>query len=352
MLSLRQSTGIITTFSWDFGDGNTSALKNPVHLYSTSGSYTVNFTVTGPGGSDFEAKTNYITVRDATTKIGIYKDGIWYLDLNGNGGTAASTDKGFGFGAPGWIKVTGDWNNDGKNDIGVTNGQQWYLDWNGNGALGFRDRTGHIPSDHPDGPRLSATGAGPVLRISESRTVSSGTWTGTETGFGIPGRTGHIPSDHPDGPRLSATGAGPVLRISELRTVSNGTWTGTETGHGIPGRTGHIPSESPGWTPVVGDWRGTGSSYIGVTNGQQWYLDWNGNGAWDSGTDRSYTFGVPGWTPVVGDWRGSGSSYIGVTNGQQWYLDWNGNGALGFRDGQVIYLRSTRVVISYRRLER
>ena len=66
---------------------------------------------------------------------------------------------------------------------------------------------------------------------------------------------------------------------------------------------------------------------IGVTNGQQWYLDWNGNGVYGDGTDKAYSFGAPGWTAIVGDWDATGNSYIGVTNGQQWYLDWNGNGA-------------------------
>ena len=70
----------------------------------------------------------------------------------------------------------------------------------------------------------------------------------------------------------------------------------------------------------------TASTKIGVTNAQQWYLDWNGDGAFDAGTDKAYNFGAPGWTPMVGDWNATGFSYISVTNGQQWYLDWNGNG--------------------------
>ena len=62
------------------------------------GTYTVNLSVTD-GGSAFATKTNYITVTNATTKIGFYKDGIWNLDINGNGGIA-DADKSFGFGAP------------------------------------------------------------------------------------------------------------------------------------------------------------------------------------------------------------------------------------------------------------
>jgi PKD repeat protein len=65
------STGVIATYSWNFGDGNTSILKDPSHTYYTVGSYTVNLTVTGPGGSDFENKINYITITNATTNRGI-----------------------------------------------------------------------------------------------------------------------------------------------------------------------------------------------------------------------------------------------------------------------------------------
>ncbi len=56
---------------------------------------------------------------------------------------------------------------------------------------------------------------------------------------------------------------------------------------------------------VLGDWDGNGKTKIGVTNGQQWYLDRNGNGAWDNGIDYAYSFGAPGWSPVIGKWVGT-----------------------------------------------
>jgi len=60
------STGLgITTWLWEFGDGDTSALENPTHTYSHSGTFTVVLTVTNDGGSDVETKTNYITVTTA-----------------------------------------------------------------------------------------------------------------------------------------------------------------------------------------------------------------------------------------------------------------------------------------------
>jgi len=57
------STGDITTWSWDFGDGATSTERNPAHTYTDSGIYTVSLTVTGPGGTDTEAKTDFIVTR-------------------------------------------------------------------------------------------------------------------------------------------------------------------------------------------------------------------------------------------------------------------------------------------------
>jgi PKD repeat protein len=63
-----QSTGTITAYAWDFTDDGTvdSSDKNVTVKYTTAGLYTVNLTVTGPGGSDSEVKTNYINVTAPT----------------------------------------------------------------------------------------------------------------------------------------------------------------------------------------------------------------------------------------------------------------------------------------------
>ena len=62
-----ESTGDITSWSWDFGDGGTSTAQNPSHTYNSGGTYTVALTVTGSGGSDTDTKTDYITVSVAPT---------------------------------------------------------------------------------------------------------------------------------------------------------------------------------------------------------------------------------------------------------------------------------------------
>jgi PKD repeat protein len=47
---------------WDFGDGITSTLQNPVHTYMWEGLYTVTLTING--GTATKIETNYITVTD------------------------------------------------------------------------------------------------------------------------------------------------------------------------------------------------------------------------------------------------------------------------------------------------
>lgn len=58
------STGVITSWLWDFGDATGSALQNPSHSYA-AGTYSVSLTVTGPGGSNTLTRPNLIAVVDA-----------------------------------------------------------------------------------------------------------------------------------------------------------------------------------------------------------------------------------------------------------------------------------------------
>jgi PKD repeat protein len=57
-----QSTGNPTSWSWNFGDGNSSDSRNPSHTYNSAGIYTVSLTTSNTYSSDVETKSNYITV--------------------------------------------------------------------------------------------------------------------------------------------------------------------------------------------------------------------------------------------------------------------------------------------------
>jgi PKD repeat protein len=58
-------SGTITTYAWTFGDGTTSNAANPAKTYTAPGTYSVTLTVTGPGGSDVQTRSNLITVLSA-----------------------------------------------------------------------------------------------------------------------------------------------------------------------------------------------------------------------------------------------------------------------------------------------
>ncbi len=62
----NQSTGDITSYGWDFGDGiGGSTDVNPVYTYSVPGTYTVTLNATGPGGAG--SATTTITVTEPAT---------------------------------------------------------------------------------------------------------------------------------------------------------------------------------------------------------------------------------------------------------------------------------------------
>jgi len=58
------SSGWITDYLWEYGDGEWSTEVAPHHKYATAGIYTIKLTVAGPGGSSSATKANYITIND------------------------------------------------------------------------------------------------------------------------------------------------------------------------------------------------------------------------------------------------------------------------------------------------
>jgi PKD repeat protein len=99
------STGGITSWSWKFGDGQSSSTRNPAHVYSNAGTYTVSLTVTGPGGTDTQTKSNYIQVTttaapvaqfSATPTSGTAPLAVGFTDASTGGVTAWSWSFGDG----------------------------------------------------------------------------------------------------------------------------------------------------------------------------------------------------------------------------------------------------------------
>ncbi|MEO6671457.1 MAG: PKD domain-containing protein [Ferruginibacter sp.] len=61
---LSTSTGPGLTYAWDFGDGGTSAIANPLHNYMSNGNFTVKLVIVDQYGcTDSLIRTNYIAIR-------------------------------------------------------------------------------------------------------------------------------------------------------------------------------------------------------------------------------------------------------------------------------------------------
>ena len=59
---LDASTGRIDSWAWDFGDGATSDLQNPSHVFERPGEFVVSLTVSGASGTH-TAIGELVTVR-------------------------------------------------------------------------------------------------------------------------------------------------------------------------------------------------------------------------------------------------------------------------------------------------
>jgi protocatechuate 3,4-dioxygenase beta subunit len=212
---------------------------------------------------------------DGIYEVGVFIDGRWYIDLNGNG----IWDKGDLYaklGRHGDKPVTGDWDGDGKTDIGIF-GPAWRGD-----PRALRREPGLPVSQNPNTDVKKNIPPTPQEAVPEKRTMK------------VNGE-----------------------RKSRADVIDHVFLYGT-----------------PQDVPVVGDWTGEGTSTIAVFRNGTWRFDSNGDGKITS-SDELIKFGQRGDKPVVGDWNGDGVSDIGVYRGGTFYLDSNGNHQLDDEDEVV-----------------
>src|ERR1035441_5058555 len=58
-----ETTGKVTAWKWDFGDGSRSTEQNPIHQYAKGGDYTVTLGVEGPEGKSSREKIWDVAVK-------------------------------------------------------------------------------------------------------------------------------------------------------------------------------------------------------------------------------------------------------------------------------------------------
>ncbi len=76
---------------------------------------------------------------DGVSNIGVFRDGTWYLDRDGDGRWSPS-DEVVEYGREGDLPVVGDWTGDGTDKLGVYRQGEWHLDTNGDRILDARDK--------------------------------------------------------------------------------------------------------------------------------------------------------------------------------------------------------------------
>ena len=189
-----------------------------------------------------------------TKHIGVFRNGTWILDTNGNG-ILDATDKTVVFGEAGDVPVVGDWRGTGQIALGLFRQGTFIL-----------DLSGHL-SGTPTGlnDATFAFGQGGDLPIAAD-------WSGTGT--------------------------------TKVGIFRNGLWIVDYSG----GRTYNSSTNQAyiygqaGDIPIVGDWDSSGNSpKIGVYRAGLWILDYDGDRAWTIPyvNEMVIPLGFTGYTPLV-----------------------------------------------------
>jgi hypothetical protein len=84
---------------------------------------------------------------DGIATVGLFKDGRWRLDRNGDGKWNRDVDDLFEFGRPGDVPVVGDFDGDGIDEIAVIRGNRLIIDSNHNGIEEATDRVFELESE-------------------------------------------------------------------------------------------------------------------------------------------------------------------------------------------------------------
>jgi predicted RNA-binding protein len=238
---------------------------------------------------------------DGKTKTGIFRNGLWILDANGNGIVDNVNQPGgdlvFQYTAsPGDVPVVGDWNGDGRTKTGVFRNGVWILDVNGDGVVNYSnlgvDKVFQYTATAGDQPVIGDWNGDGRAKTGVFR--NNGVWI------------------------LDVNGDG-VINYSNLGVDKVFQYTATA-----------------GDLPVVGDWNGDGKTKTGVfRNNGVWIIDVNGDGVINYanlGVDKVFQYtATAGDLPVIGDWNGSGTAKTGVfRNNGVWIIDVNGDGVVNY----------------------
>ncbi|MDR2757049.1 MAG: hypothetical protein LBC20_15240 [Planctomycetaceae bacterium] len=209
---------------------------------------------------------------DGMAELAVFNDGKWYIDINGNG-VWDEEDLWCELGTTTDQPIIGDWDGDGKVDIGIFGPQ-----WAGDAAI-IADEPG-LPSDLNTTITTRPKNMPPKTDVTKTQS-------------------------HIRAMKHSQKGG---VRLDVIDHVFQ---YGTE-----------------GDQAFSGDFSGDGITKIGIYRNGKWFIDYNGNGQWDSEDiyidNADYHIGTNG-IPVVGDFNGDGIDKIGLFIDGVWHLDTTGD---------------------------
>ncbi len=236
--------------------------------------------------------------------IAIFRSGEWYMKQPSSPQNGLA-DTLIGYGFPGDIPITGDWNGDGNPDIGVFSGGMWYLKYlyptggnNNNGTPDFSFGYGD-PGDIPIVGDWNGSGHTSIGIFRQGLWYLKNTTVGVApSGIADNSFAFGLPTDIP------VTGDWNGDGITDIGVFRNGVWYLQDMSAGLQpsGIAGTvIDFGMPGDIPLTGDWSGTGKCGIGVFRNGTWYLKvLNGTASDNDGTaDIVFDYGMPGDIPVV-----------------------------------------------------
>ncbi len=193
---------------------------------------------------------------DGRAEAGIFRDGEWFVDLNGNG-RWDDADLWAKLGRPGDQPLVGDWDGDGKADIGVY-GVDTSSVSSGSNDAGLPDAENANSSNKEQDRSQSARPVALVQRGAESAVQAS--------------------------------------RVDNVLTFG----------------------DRPG-IAVAGDFNGDGIDTIAIFRDGLWTIDVDGDGR-NSAADEEVAFGTGNDWPVAGDFDGDGVDELGVYRRGKWLI--------------------------------